>query len=96
MKHCPYDKVISYVALRIFDGKGYFNSGWKLKHISSPSFCITDGINVYSRHLFKKERCLEMFDNVTEDMTEREMQMRNGFYRNWDCGTYKVEWNRLD
>ena len=94
MQHCPYDTVVSYVALRMFDAKGYLAGNWKIEHTAQPSFCITDGINVYSRHLFKKDRCLKLFDNVTEDMTEREMQMRNGYYRLWDCGTYKVRWTR--
>ena len=94
MEHCPYDKVVSYVALRMFDAKGYLAGKWKIAHQACPSFCITDGVNVYSRHLFKKEKCMEKFNNVTEDMTEREMQMKNGFYRLWDCGTYKVVWNR--
>lgn len=94
MQHCPYDTVVSYVALRMFDAKGYLAGSWKIEHTAQPSFCITDGINIYSRHLFKKDRCLKLFDNVTEDMTEREMQMRNGYYRLWDCGTYKVRWTR--
>lgn len=94
MKHCPYDTVVSYVALRMFDAKGYLVGNWKIEHQAQPSFCITDGINVYSRHLFKKEKCLEKFDNVTSDMTEREMQMKNGYYRLWDCGTYKVRWSK--
>lgn len=94
MQHCPYDTVVSYVALRMFDAKGYLAGNWKIEHTAHPSFCITDGINVYSRHLFKKDRCLKLFDNVTEDMTEREMQMKNGYYRLWDCGTYKVRWTR--
>lgn len=92
MKHCSYSSVISYVSLRTFDAKGYYNSGWKLESISNPSFCITDGVNTYSRHLFKKERCLKMFDNVTPEMTEREMCLRNNYYRIWDCGTYKVRY----
>lgn len=94
MKHCPYNHVISYVALRLFDARGYIAGGWKIESQSQPSFCITDGVNMYSRHLFKKEECLKMFDNVTKDMTEREMQMKNGYYRLWDCGTYKVSWTR--
>lgn len=94
MKHCPWNTVVSYVALRMFDGRGYLAGKWKIEHIANPSFCITDGVNVYSRHLFKKEACLKKFDNVTEDMTEREMQVKNGFYRLWDSGTYKVRWTR--
>lgn len=94
MKHSPYNTVVSYVALRLFDAKGYLAGNWKIEHQAKPSFCITDGVNMYSRHLFKKERCLEQFDNITSDMTEREMQEKNGFYRLWDCGTYKVRWNR--
>lgn len=94
MKHSPYDTVVSYVALRLFDAKGYLAGNWKIEHRSQPSFDITDGANLYTRHLFKKERCLKMFTNVTEDMTEREMQIKNGFYKVWDCGTYRVVWNR--
>lgn len=94
MKHSPYDTVVSYVALRLFDAKGYLAGNWKIEHQTQPSFCITDGFTTFSRHLFKKEMCIKKFNNVTQDMTEREMQMRNGYYRLWDCGTYKVRWNR--
>ena len=94
MKHSPYNTVISYVALRMFDAKGYFADNWQIEHIANPSFCLTDGFNVFSRHLFKKSECLKKFNNVTEDMTEREMQVKNGFYRLWDSGTYKVRWTR--
>lgn len=94
MKHCPYDKVVSYVSRRLFDAKGYFSSGWKCVGKSVPSFWITDFKKRYSRHLFKKQQCLKMFDNVTPDMTEQEMQELNGFYRIYDCGTYKVVWDR--
>lgn len=94
MEHSPYSNVVSYVALRMFDGKGYLAGKWSIEHTAQPSFCITDGINVYSRHLFKKDKCLQRFNNVTEDMTEREMQIKNGFYRLWDCGTYRVRWIR--
>lgn len=94
MESCPWDTVVSYVALRMFDGRGYLAGKWKIEHIAKPSFSVTDGINVYSRHLFKKSECLKKFSNVTEDMTEREMQVKNGYYRIWDSGTYKVRWTR--
>ena len=94
MKHSPYDTVVSYVALRMFDAKGYLAGNWKIENTATPSFCLTDGVNTYSRHLFKKSECMKKFDNVTEDMTEREMQIKNGFYRLWDCGTYRVRWSR--
>ena len=94
MEHTPYNTVVSYVALRMFDAKGYLAGKWKIESESAPSFCLTDGHNTFSRHLFKKERCLSKFDNVTEDMTEREMQIKNGLYRIWDSGTYKVRWTR--
>ena len=94
MKHSPYNTVVSYVALRMFDAKGYLAGNWQIEHTANPSFCLTDGFNVFSRHLFKKSECLKKFNNVTKDMTEREMQVKNGFYRLWDSGTYKVRWTR--
>lgn len=92
MKHSGYNKVMSYVSLRTFNASGYYNSGWKLIHIAKPSYCYTDGFDTYSRHLFKKDKCLKRFTNVTDGMTEKEMTTKNGFYKVWDCGTYKVEW----
>lgn len=94
MKHCPYDTVVSYVDLRLFDAKGYLAGGWNIECRANPTFCITDGQNMYSRHLFKKSACLKRFDNVSEGMTEREMQVKNGFYRVWNSGTYRVRWTR--
>lgn len=94
MKYCPYDTVVSYVDLRLFDAKGYLAGGWKIEKRANPTFCITDGLNRFSRHEFKKSECLKRFDNVTEDMTESEMQIANGFYRVWNSGTYRVRWTR--
>lgn len=94
MEHSGYSEVMSYVSLRTFNASGYYSSGWTLESISQPSYCYTDGLDTYSRQLFKKDKCLKRFDNVTEDMTETEMTEKNGFYKLWDCGTYKVSWKK--
>lgn len=94
MSHCPYDSVVSYVSRRLFDASGYYAGGWVCDGTSAPSFCITDGVNTFSRHLFKKAAMLSRYDDLSEGMTEREMQVRHGFYRLWDCGTFRVRWNR--
>lgn len=94
MEHSGYSEVMSYVSLRTFNASGYYSSGWTLESISQPSYCYTDGFATYSRQLFKKDKCLKRFDNVTEDMTETEMTEKNGFYKLWDCGTYKVSWKK--
>ena len=65
----------------MFDDKGYLAGKRRIENQAKHSCCITDGVNVFSRHLFKKAECLKRFSNVTEDMTEREMKIRNGFYR---------------
>lgn len=94
MEHSGYSEVMSYVSLRTFNASGYYSSGWTLESMSQPSYCYTDGFDTYSRQLFKKDKCLKRFDNVTEDMTETEMTEKNGFYKLWDCGTYKVSWKK--
>ena len=59
MKHSPYNTVISYVALRMFDAKGYFADNWQIEHIANPSFCLTDGFNVFPDICLRKVNALK-------------------------------------
>lgn len=92
MKHCPYEKITSFIDRRLFDGKGYNNSGWTITGYSKPAYFYTDTVNRFNRQTFMKHNCLKMWDDVTEDMREVDMCMKHKLYQIFDCGTIKVEY----
>lgn len=83
----------SYVDRRLFNGKGYASSGWKLIGYSGQSYFYTDGSRRWNRLSFTKQACLKKWPECTPDMTEHKMCLDHGLYRIFDCGTIKVEYH---
>lgn len=83
----------SYVDRRLFNGKGYASSGWKLIGYSGQSYFYTDGARRWNRLSFTKQACLKKWPECTPDMTEHKMCLDHGLYRIFDCGTIKVEYH---
>lgn len=83
----------SYVDRRLFNGKGYASSGWKLIGYSGQSYFYTDGTRRWNRLSFTKQACLKKWPECTPDMTEHQMCLDHGLYRLFDCGTIKVEYH---
>lgn len=83
----------SYIDRRLFNGKGYASSGWKLIGYSGQSYFYTDGARRWNRLSFTKQACLKKWPECTPDMTEHKMCLDHGLYRIFDCGTIKVEYH---
>lgn len=94
MKNIPYDEVESYVDRRLFSGKGYLSSGWKLIKESSPRYFYTDGYIRENRMKFMKQRCLKYWPGSDPSKTEHELCNEHGYFQIFDCGTLKMLWRK--
>ena len=81
MKHCGYDKVVSFQDLRLWGGETYAANGFKLLYKTRPGYYWAKGLTRTSR--FK-----------TRGAGERERMESQGYWRVWDCGQAKWEWTR--
>lgn len=88
-------KCISYVDRRLFNGKGYSSSGFKLLKINPPNYYYTKNLSRFYRMNFTKKNIAKKFPNEYDsNLTEEENMMKLNYYRIYDCGTIKVEWNK--
>lgn len=82
-KYSP-KKIISYCDNRLFDGKVYEKSGFKLYNISKPNYFYVIGKHRKNRFNFRKNILISQgFD---KNKTEHEIMLERGIYRIYDCG----------
>ena len=95
IRHSGIDKFISYVDLRLFDASGYIATGFKKIGESKPSYFYLDktGKTRMNRLRFQKHKLPSILDNFDATLTEEENMFNNGFYRIYDCGELKLEYN---
>lgn len=80
---------------RLFNGKGYSSSGFKLLKINPPNYYYTKNLSRFYRMNFTKKNISKKFPNEYDsNLTEEENMMKLNYYRIYDCGTIKVEWNK--
>lgn len=82
----------SYVDLRLYNGKGYFSSGWKIIEKTKNGYYYTDFYKRYPRQMFMKSRLPDIFENVETNMKEEDICQLNGFYQIYNCGNLKLKW----
>lgn len=93
--HCPFDTVFSYVDKACFTGNGYLASGFKLiGETKACGYVYSNGRTTYDRISCQKHLQLKKFGHVDDNLTESENMAINGFYRVFDCGAYRFQWNR--
>ena len=88
--HKRFGKFITYVHLRLSDGKSYEKAGYALIGTSPPDYWYFDsktGAAVSKQSRMKKKV------NTPEGMTESEHAKLDGLYRIWDCGKLKFLYN---
>ena len=95
IRHSGIDKFISYVDLRLFDASGYIATGFKKIGESKPSYFYLDktGKTRMNRLRFQKHKLPSILDNFDATLTEEENMFNNGFYRIYDCGELKLEYD---
>lgn len=85
----------SYVDLRIYDGRGYLSSGWKVVSKTHNGYYYTNFKNRFPRQMFMKGKLKSMFgNNIDLSKTEEEICRDNGYYQIFNCGNLKVEYKK--
>lgn len=85
--------IISYCDLRWGNGQFYKQAGFVLSGITSPNYWYSfDGMKRHHRYNFTKHKLQEKYG--PSNKTEKEIMDNLGYYRIYDCGNYKFEWNR--
>jgi hypothetical protein len=85
-------KVISYCDRCWSEGNLYKTLGFKLIKTTPPNYTYTKNFHQrFNRMKFQKHKlsnCLEIFD---KQLSETQNMHNNGYYRIWDCGSFKFE-----
>lgn len=71
----------------------YTNLGFKLASVLTPDYRYVNGKKRDHKFNYRKQ-ILNRKYGLPLSMTETEMTTQLGFYRIWDCGLYKFEWNK--
>ena len=76
------------------DNNLYTKIGFNLSEILKPDYRYVVGNKRIHKFNCRKQKLLKEFknDGLNENMTEKEMCDKLGFYRIWDCGLLKYEW----
>lgn len=85
------NEMVSYVDRRLFNGEGYNKTGFEIIKTTPPSYFYVKGRHRYNRLGFQKHKLKSILPMFDENKSERENMEMNGFYRIYDCGTYKVK-----
>lgn len=89
-KELNVNKIYSYVDRRIFNGNGYFSSGYKILGYSAPSYQYIYHGKRLNRMNFQKKNLHKYFKDVDLSKSEHDICFENKVYRIYDCGTIKV------
>lgn len=95
-----FDEIYSYVANRLYDGKGYNAVGFFELYRNEPTyFYVRNALRRYPRYDFQRKKIEAKFNEGelkywNPSKTEEVNMWRNGFGRIWDCGTTKVAFKK--
>lgn len=85
--------VISYADRKWSTGNLYYTLGFRLDHISPPSyFYVESNGTVHHRGEFKKMYLKDKLEIFDESLTESQNMFNNKYYKIYDCGTYAFVW----
>lgn len=75
----------------------YTTIGFKLVGHTKPAYHYynlnTQEIRRYNRQMFMKHKILKKHPDFSNEMTEKQMMIKLGYDRIWDCGNFKFEYN---
>lgn len=92
MKNQPYNKIISYIDRSLYNGKGYFESGWKFLSITRPNYCYFINSKRENRMNYQKHKLPKVLENFDPKLSEVQNMKNNHYYQIFDCGNIKVEY----
>lgn len=78
--------VISYCDKRYFTGESYFKLGFRLDHISKPSYFYVKNREVLTRYQCQKHKLKSLLDNFDPSMSESDNMTANGYFKLYDFG----------
>ena len=95
IKMWNFSKIYSYISRRLFDGKGYYASNFKIVKINEPTYFYVKHGQRFPRYNFMKNKIKKMYDigelsYWNENETEELIMNKNQFGKLYDCGTIKV------
>ena len=74
------------------DNNVYLKNGFKLHHISEPSYFYTTGEERINRFNFRKQELEKRFpDHFSKEKTEKQICNEAGYYAVYDCGALCLE-----
>lgn len=87
---CKPKQLVSYADRRWSQGKLYSALGFKLDHVSQPSYWYLDRCckHRHFRFAFRKSELAKKLDSFDPDKTEQQNMLDNGWSIIWDCGNY--------
>ena len=78
-----------------YTGNGYIACGFKLVgETKACGYVYSNGKETYDRISCQKHKQLKKFGRIDSKLTESENMAINGFYRVFDCGAYRFQWDR--
>ena len=99
IKMWNFSKIYSYISRRLFDGKGYYASNFKIVKINEPTYFYVKHGQRFPRYNFMKNKIKKMYDMGelsywNENETEELIMNKNQFGKLYDCGTIKVVYEK--
>ena len=90
-EHKP-EKLISYIDARFFTGNGYLSAGFRqIGHTKPNYFYAVDG-KLKSRIAFQKHKLEDKLEHFDPELSEYENMLMNRYYRLFDAGNLKMEY----
>jgi hypothetical protein len=89
LKNNTCDKIISYADIGWSSGNLYEKLGFKRIKITKPNYFYVKNGKRYYRFSFRKDVLVSMGEDM--NMSETQIMKKNGFYKIYNCGSYKYE-----
>jgi len=92
IRNYEYNKIISYADRSYSNGNLYKQLGFELKHITTPNYYyVINGIK-YNRYNFRKD--ILVSQGYDKELTEHKIMNNRGYYRIYNSGNFKFEYNK--
>lgn len=83
--------IVSYSDLRLFTGNMYSTLGFKKIRVSKPNYWYVKNERRYHRFNFRKSILIK--EGFDQNLTEKEIMFNRKYYRIYDCGNVRWEFN---
>lgn len=84
---------VTFADRRMFTGVSYLKSGLCKVSETAPSYYYVKGYNRENRMKYQKHKLQSILPVFDPKKSEHENMLANGYFRLYDCGTFKFEYN---